>query len=216
MRRLLLAGLFAGCASAGTEQPVTEIDAFIPGMTPDARPPEIDAPLPCTEIMTELLGNPAFDTTPVGAGWIQTPINATYPLVTDQDGISEQSPPYKAWLGGLQGTDLLWQEVMVPARTRLLIVAGFYEVRSQENGAAIVDTSAVALVDTADAPIATVIALDNTKKTTTWTPLTFSVMNAAPLSGTRVRLRMTSTNNNTTYTSFYYDTLSVKAAHCMP
>jgi len=218
MRRLLFLGLLAGCATAGTEQPNTVTDA--PAQTVDAAP---DAPAPCNEVVTELLVNPAFDGTPVGTGWMQTPIDAMYPLVTGDGngttlGIAEQSAPYDAWLGGLAGTDVLWQDVAVPARTRLLILTGFYEVRTGETAATPIDTGSLAFVQTNDSPIATVQSLDNTKKTTTWTTLNYAVSNAPALSGMTIRLKMTSTNNAapSPFTSFWWDTMSLKATHCMP
>jgi len=216
MRRLVFLGLLAGCATAGTEQPNTGTDA--PTQTVDAAP---DAPAPCNEVMTELLVNPAFDGTPMGTGWMETPIDIMYPLITGDGqtgtlGITEHSTPFDAWLGGLAGTDVLSQDIAVPARTRLLILTGFYEVRTGETVATAVDTGSMTFVDTNNSPIATVQSLDNTKKTTTWTTLNYAVSNAPMLSGTTIRLRMTSTNNATLFTSFWWDTLSLKATHCMP
>lgn len=219
MRRLLSSCLLAGCATAGTEQPNTNTDASNPddGTPVDAAP---DAPLPCTEVMTELLKNPAFDGTPMGTMWMQTPISATYPLITDQgqtgtSGITEQSAPYDAWLGGLAGTDILYQDITIPGRTKQIALSGFYEVRTGETVATAVDTGSLSFTDTANAPIAVIQALDNTKKTTTWTTINFAVTNAPMYSGMTIRLRMTSTNNGTLFTSFWWDTLSVKATHCM-
>lgn len=222
MRLVLFVGGLAGCATAGTEQP-SGTDAATDGKLIDAAP---DAPPPCNEVMTELLQNPAFDSEPVGTLWMQTQISPSYPLITGQgqtgtSGITEQSPPYDAWLGGLQGTDVLWQDIMVPARTRLLILSGFYEVRSSDSTTVAVDTGTLAFVQTNDSPIATVHALDNTKRTTVWTPVNYAVTNAPMLSGTTIRVKMTTTNNapNPTtgagLTSFWWDTLSVKATHCM-
>lgn len=227
MRRLLFLALCAGCATAGTEQPSTGADAGIDGATIDARP---DAPEPCNEIVTELLKNPAFDAEPMGAMWSEQRISPTLALVTGDGqtggplgGITEQSAPYDAWLGGAQGTDVLWQDFTVPARTRLLALSGFYEVRSSDSTTAVIDTAVMSFVTTADANIATAQSLDNTKRTTTWTTVNYAVSNAEMLSGTTVRLKMTSTNNaliNPTTgqgaTSFYWDTMSIKATHCMP
>lgn len=217
MRRFLALGLLAGCATAGTEQPNTNIDAPEGTVTLDAAP---DAPLPCTEVMTELLKNPTFDGTPMGSMWMQTPISAMYPLITDQgqtgtSGITEQSAPYDAWLGGLAGTDVLWQDITIPGRTKQIALSGFYEVRTGETVATAVDTGSLAFTDMANAPIATIQALDNTKKTTTWTTVNYAVTNAPMYSGMTIRLRMTSTNNGTLFTSFWWDTLSIKATHCM-
>ena len=224
MRPLLYLGLLAGCATAGTEQPNTGTDAATDGASIDAAP---DAAGPCNEVTTELLKNPAFDTDPVGTLWMQTPINASFPLITGQgqtgtSGITEQSAPYDAWLGGLQGTDSLWQDIAVPARTRLLALSGFYEVRSSDSTTVAVDTGTLAFVQTNDSPIAVAQALDNTKRTTTWTTINYAVSNAETLSGMTIRVKMTSTNNppinpstGQGITSFWWDTLSVKATHCM-
>lgn len=214
MRRLLSLALLAGCATASTEQPNTGTDAGGDASSADAAP---DAPEPCTEIVTELLANPTFDGTPMGTGWMQTLIDPMYPIITDQDGIVEQSAPYKAWLGGLlSGTDILAQQLTVPARTRLLILTGFYEVRTGEAGGTVLDTGALTFTQTSGAPIATVISLDNTKATTTWTSINYAVSNAETLSGMTIQVRATSSNNASNPTSFYFDTLSVKATHCMP
>jgi hypothetical protein len=217
MRRLMSLCLLVGCATAGTEQPNTNSDASNSDGSIDAPP---DAPLPCTEVMTELLKNPAFDGTPMGSMWMQTPINATYPLVTDQgqtgtSGITEQSAPYDAWLGGLAGTDVLWQDITIPGRTKQIALSGFYEVRTSETVATAVDTGSLAFTDMANAPIATIQALDNTKKTTTWTTVNYAVTNAPMYAGMTLHLRMTSTNNGTLFTSFWWDTLSIKATHCL-
>jgi hypothetical protein len=222
MRLLLLSGLLAGCATAGTEQPTTA-DAAPDGTSLPSQP---DAAGPCNEVTTELLANPAFDSDPVGTMWMQTPINATYPLITGVGqtgtmGITEQSAPYDAWLGGLQGTDVLWQDITVPARTRLLALSGFYEVRSSDSASVVVDTGTLAFVQTNDSPIAVAQALDNTKRTTTWTTINYAVSNAETLSGMTIRVKMTTTNNapnpitGAGITSFWWDTLSVKATHCM-
>src|SRR5678815_5891006 len=54
------------------------IDAVV-----DARP---DAPPDaCVPHMSQLLANPAFDMSPMGMSWNQTPINAAYPDVTDRN-----------------------------------------------------------------------------------------------------------------------------------
>ena len=226
MRQLLLVVL-VGCAQAGSGEQQKQTDASTTSDAPaDA---SVDAELPCTEVTTELLNNPAFDATPVGTGWMQTPIDPMYPLITDDGqtgtlGVSEQSAPYQAWLGGLPNasastTDVLWQDIAIPARTRLLNVSGFYEVRTGETAATPNDTASVAWVTTGNSPVATIIALDNTKKTTTFTTVNYSLMDAPMYSGMTLRLRFTSTNNpgdGTTATSFFFDTFSVKATHCMP
>jgi hypothetical protein len=231
MRRLLLVCLLGACATAGKDQPATDGSMTGDAAMIDAPP---DAPAPCTEIVTELLKNPAFDSSPMGTLWMQTPIDPAFPLITGDGaaggpGIAEQSAPYQAWLGGLPKagvttTDVLWQDVVIPARTRLINLSGFYDLRTGDPSATAVDTCSVAWVTTADAPIATVIALDNLKKTTTFTTLNYGLSNAETYSGMTLRLRLTSSNNpqlqpppgNQGSTSCFFDTFSVKATHCMP
>src|SRR5205085_11394947 len=99
--RAWLSLLLVGCAQAGGSS--AGHDAAIDAAVIDAPP---DAPPPCNEVMTELLQNGAFDAAPMGTMWMQTPISAMYPLITDQGngtttGINEQSAPYDAWMGGL-------------------------------------------------------------------------------------------------------------------
>ena len=220
--------LLAGCAEAGGSS--SAHDAAIDDAVIDAEP---DAALPCTEIVTELLQNGAFDGEPMGAMWSQTPIDPAFPLVVGDGvaggpGIAEQSAPYQAWLGGLpkagvQTTDVLWQDVPIPPRTRLVNLSGFYELRTGDPSTAAVDTCSIAWVTTADAPVATVLALDNLKKTTTFTTINYGLSDAEMYSGMTLRLRFTSTNNpqlnpppgNTGATSCFFDTFSVKATHCM-
>ncbi len=94
-------------------------------------------------------------------------------------------------------------------------------MRSSDSATVVVDTGSLAFVQTNDSPIAVAQALDNTKRTTTWSPVNYAVSNAETLSGMTIRLKMTSTNNAVNpisgagATSFFWDTLSVKATHCM-
>ena len=78
-----------------------------------------------------------------------------------------------------------------------------------------IDTASLAFTDTANTPLMMIQQLDNTKKTTTWTTVNYAVTNAPMFSGMTLRLRMTSTNTAGNFTSFWWDTLSVKATHCM-
>ena len=207
------------------------IDAAIdahPDAAPDAHPdahvdaaPMIDAPPDaCVPITTELLVNPAFDLPTVGQGWTEVNIDNTYPIITGDDGIVEQTAPYKAWMGGLAGTDenttsvtdQLYQDVVVPAGTTSLVLTGYREVRTAETGTTVYDTGNVDLLQTNGSPIEAVLAENNAAPTTAWTA--FSHTFGGNLSGMTVRLRFTTTNDITNATSFYFDTLSLKATHC--
>lgn len=217
----------------GTDAPVDSaphIDAAIdaaphidaaPDAHPDAAIP-VDAAPPdaCVPITTELLANPAFDLPTLGQGWTEVNIDNTYPIVTGDDGIVEQTAPYKAWMGGFAGqdksttsvTDQLYQDVVVPAGTTSLVLTGYREVRTAETGTTVYDTGNVDLLQTNGSPIEAVLAENNAAPTTAWTA--FSHTFGGNLSGQTVRLRFTTTNDITNATSFYFDTLSLKATHC--
>lgn len=252
MRRhwAVVAITFAGCASGNVPQgqgdaapgvdasrpdaseqlvdaPMTIVDA-----PPDARPIDAppDAPPPppdaCVPTANEKLANPSFDSTPPGTGWQSTQVEPgpAYALVTDQDGVPEQSAPYKAWLGGVSGdtfdpvrtslTDVLVQTVTLPADTSAVVLTGFYDVRSAESttDTNVYDTAQLLLTDGNDVPIATVLTLSNRTVRTAWTAINHVF--TQNLAGMTVKLKMTSTNDEINPTSFYFDTLSLKATHC--
>src|SRR5262249_7148761 len=134
--------------------------------TPDAAVPHDAAIVPpdayvCIPQITELLLNPVFDLTPMGMGWVQQNIDNAYPLITDDDGVTEQSAPYKAWMGGWAGTDKsvstlsdqLYQDVVVPANTTQLVLTGYYDVATSETIGLVYDVANVSLVQTNGVPI---------------------------------------------------------------
>ncbi len=183
-------------------------------------PAVVDAPPDaCVPVTTQILVNPVFDLTPVGTGWTQTVIDPMYPLITDQDGVVEQTAPYKAWLGGIVApsgsvTDLLYQDVAIPAGTTQLVLTGFYEVRSSESvtDTNVYDTASLAVTQTTGTLIVTVNSFSNRTPTTTWTAINHTF--AQNLSGQTIRLRMTSSNDFLNATSFYFDSLALNATHC--
>jgi hypothetical protein len=180
----------------------------------------MDAP-PCTPHTTNLLANPVFDLTPQGMSWTQVPIDSAYPPITS-DGIAPQSAPYKAWMGGFTGTDKgvssvtdqLYQDFTVPANTTQLVLTGYYLVGTQETTTTTVyDTGSVDLTQTSGTPIENVMSPTNLTNTgSSW--VAFSHTFAANLSGQTVRLRITSTNDITNVTNFFFDTLALNATHC--
>jgi len=188
---------------------------------PDARP--IDAPPDaCVPQTTELLLNPVLDLTPAGIDWVQVPIDPTYPPITSDGQFAAHTAPYKAWMGGITGddegvasvTDVIYQDVMVPAGTTQLVLTGYYVVGTNETTTtAANDTGHVDLLQTNGTPIENVMSLSNLTNTgTSW--LFFTHTFTAIPSGQTVRLRITSTNNQTLGTNFFFDTLSLKATHC--
>ncbi len=193
-------------------------DAMVDAMADAAVDAAVDAaPDACVPQTTQLLVNPVFDLSPVGTGWTQTVIDPMYPLITDQDGIVEQTAPYKAWLGGLVApsgsvTDVLYQDVAIPAGTTQLVLTGYYEVRSAESSTGTYDTASIAATQTSGTPIVTINSFSNRTPTTTWTAINHTF--TQNLSGQTIRLRMTSSNDFSNATSFYFDSLSLSATHC--
>jgi hypothetical protein len=234
-RGIVAACLFAGCASGRTaiepidaaDNPGVDAKVFLdaPIQTQDA-PPHPDAPPPpdaappdayqCVVMTRNLLTNPALDLNPSGMGWVQQNIDNAYPIVTGDDGIPEHSAPFKAWMGGIVGggtaTDVLYQDVAVPANTTQLRFTGYYEVRTGETGSTVYDTGQVGITQTNGTPIETIRTFSNAAPTTAWTAFSYNV--AANLSSQTVRLRFTTSNDFSNATSFYFDTLALTATYC--
>lgn len=228
MRVVLMSLLVAGaCARGGpgiAEDGAVVVDGkpveSFPDARPDARPdaPPDAPPDACIPVVTQLLQNPAYDLTPQGTGWQEQIIQAGYPLITSQDGVAEHSAPYKAWLGGFTGnavTDVLYQDVTIPPATTQLVLSGYYDVRSSETTTTTVyDTGSLGLTQTNGTPIVTILALSNLTTKTTWTLFTHTF--AQNLSGQTVRLRMTSSNDSSLASSFFFDTFTLTATHGCP
>lgn len=187
------------------------VDAMVDAAMPDA----------CVPVASELLANPAVDLSPMGTGWQQTVIDAAAPLITDEDGITEHSAPYKVWLGGIVApnlgqsvTDVLWQDVAVPAGTTQLTLSYYVAVATGESATDtnVYDTASVAITQTNGTVIASVASYSNRTPIATWTQVTFNV--PQNLSGQTVRLRLTSSNDFSLATSFWFDSFNLTATHC--
>jgi len=197
---------------------VPPIDTFVPqDAAPDAAADA--APDACVPMASHLLANPVFDLTPVGTGWQQTPIDPAYPLITDQDGATEHTAPYKAWLGGIVApsstvTDVLYQDVTIPANTTSLVFTGYYAVGTQESATETVayDTGSIAFTQTNGTPIVTLNSFSNLTPTTQWVAINYTF--PQDMSGQTIRLRMTSSNDFLNVTNFYFDTFGLNATHC--
>jgi hypothetical protein len=240
---LVLAGCASGGTAAVTDGPSSgpdakvyldgqiepSIDAAIDARAIDAAVdarPAIDATLTgpdaCAPHTTQLLLNPVFDLAPIGADWHQTPIEAASPPITGDGPYAAQTPPYKVWLGGFTGadegaasaTDVVYQDVAVPASTTELVLTGYYTAGTTESpNNAVYDTANVDLLQTDGTPIEPVLALSNLTNTgPTW--VQFSHTFTANVSGTTVRLRLTSTNDITNVSNFFFDTFALSARHC--
>lgn len=240
MRALLAAGLLAGCASgrslgeapdAGTAPPGTDAKVWLDGsiepqfdaltvIQPDAFVPAdaaIVVPV-CSE--QQLLTNPVLDLNPSGMGWVQQNIDNLAPIITGDDGVPEHSPPFKAWMGGLEGydygvnslTDVLYQDVTIPANTTQLRLTGQYEVRTAEVEAFAYDTAQFAVTQTDGTPLEVVKQLSNLTPTTAWTAIDHVITQS--MANQTIRIRITTTNDVVNPTSFYFDTLALTATIC--
>lgn len=196
------------------------IDAMIDAM-PDAMPDAPPDAFVCTPMTTQLLANPSFDLTPIGTGWTQTPINPAFLPITDQDGAPEQSAPYKVWLGGFVAptaggtvTDIVHQDIVVPANTTQLVLTGYYLVATQESATATTafDTGSLAITQTNGTQIVAINSFSNLTPAAAWTAINFTV--PQNLSGQTIRLRMTSSNDDSFVTNFYFDSFALTATHC--
>ncbi len=200
------------------------IDAMVdamPDAVPDAIPDAAPDAFVCIPMTTQLLANPFFDLTPKGTGWTETPIDVAFPPITDQDGAVEQSAPYKVWLGGFVAptaggtvTDIVYQDIVVPANTTQLVLTGYYLVATQESATATTafDTGSLAITQTNGTQIVAVNSFSNLTPAATWTAINFTV--PQNLSGQTIRVRMTSSNDDSFVTNFYFDSFALNATHC--
>ena len=208
----------AACATAGpgqdqpTDAPPPQGSDSAPPIDAPPPPPQIDAS--CAPIEMELLNNGNFDTSPPGTGWTEVPIVAGDQLVTagSDAGLTADTAPDVAWMGGYErsggNTDALYQDVTIPAGATTLVLAGNYRVASLELGGSF-DVATVQLASTSNTSLESALDIDNSDVTDAWTPFskTFSTTHA----GETVRVRLTTTGDESYRTAFFFDSLSLAA-----
>lgn len=225
-----IATLLVGCATAGPggggggDKPDADrgsgggSDAAVAVDADIDAPPHIDASGQCTPMPSELLVNGMFD---AAGGWTATPIVAGDNLITNNNGTSGVSPksaPNNVWMGGVaqaNANDSLYQDVMVPAGTTKLEVTGFYWTRSSDVTTAVYDSGKLELLTAGGQVIDTALSVDNTKTHTAWQSLAHTFAMGPSLSGQTVRLRFSTHNDTAFVTSFWFDSFSLQATHCM-
>jgi hypothetical protein len=161
------------------------------------------------------LRNGDFDKAPFGMDWTEQPIRAGDELVVGIDAadIPPHSLPNKLWLGGYEraaNTDAVYQNVPVPSGATTLVLTGQYQIATGEfSPNTNYDTGKVELVTTTNTSIELALSVGNTNATSTWTPFmkVFSTAHA----GETVRVRLTTSGDSTNFTSFFFDSLSLKA-----
>ncbi len=201
-------------------------DAFVPLDAPMVQP---DA---CVPAPVERLGNPAFDGGP-GGGWLETPIvfnGNPVPIVQLAPSgatFTAHSGTYVAWLGGLASiddflelrtlTDVIEQSFTIPAGSSGFTIAGQYLVQTGEDpSTSAFDTFKLELVAAGGGVIDTPLVASNATAPTAATWTAFSRTIGANLAGQTVRIRATSSNDFTSSTSFFLDSLTFTSIQPCP
>lgn len=212
--------MLSACAEAGVT--LERVDGSVgtsdgkedsPG-TADA--PMTDSPPACTQMTVNLLQNANFDATPLATMWTETRFGTE--LIVRTDGFAAQSGTTKAWLGGVIGsigapaTDALHQDVAIPASATGISITGYYHVITGETGTTVYDRGNVDLATTAGTTIEAIAAFDNAHTTTGWTA--FDKTFTQNIAGMTVRVKMSSSNDFSAATAFYFDTLALNATVC--
>jgi hypothetical protein len=228
-------GVADATASApdGASPPVDAIAASDAAPKPDARPP-VDAAAPvdaapvidasCSDTIVNLLANGHFDLGP-GGGWIElSGYTPPFPLIVPQDtdgvasddelppGLPAQSPTYASWLGGVDSTtDVLYQDFAVPAGATGVQVVGYLTIATEETGP--YDVASIQLRSTSGALLESLVAWDSADVAPAWTA--FFATPAGAYAGQTLRLQLTSTTDFIFGTSFFFDTVEVRALVCL-
>ena len=225
-------GCATGTSPLGDKDAGPGADSKQPG---DAKPPPDAAVVPtgsdaCVASVSEKLANPVLDLVPLGTGWVdqRDPLTnalpgGPFPIISpNPTGLTSQSEPNKAWLGGAAGgdvtpaaaslTDQLYQDVTFPADATNFVVSGYYVVGTTDVTTFAFDTFTLDVVETNGALIESVLALDNTTVANDFTQ--FSKTLTSNVAGKTVRLRATSVNDNIFHTNFFLDSLSFRASAC--
>ncbi len=213
--------MLSACAEAGVT--LEHTDASVGTTDGKADSPETttndaspDAPPQCTPMTVNLLQNANFDATPLATMWTETRFGTE--LIVRTDGFAAHSGTTKAWLGGVLGsigtpaTDALHQDIAIPASATGISITGYYHVITGETGTTVYDRGYVDLVTTGGTTIEAITTLDNAHATTAWTP--FNKTFTQNVAGMTVRVKMSSNNDFTNATSFYFDTLALNATVC--
>lgn len=193
------------------------------GLAIDAAPaPDASATAPdagaCTEVVTNLLTNPAFDSGP-GGGWSETSSGGFAVIMPDSDpllaAIDADSPPYLAWLGGaISLDDSLGQTVTVPVDASALRVRGRRWIASNETLNFDYDDLTVTLRSSTGAVLQEVGRFSNLDTTVGWT--SFDLPAAAPHAGATVRLELAAHNDFSEITNFFLDGLALEVTTPCP
>ncbi|HEY3806199.1 MAG TPA: hypothetical protein VGL61_26530, partial [Kofleriaceae bacterium] len=134
--------------------------------------------------------------------------------------IVPQTPSYMAWLGGVDGqdehtdnnlVDSIYQDVTVPAGTTKVVLTGYYDVATEESGSTVYDRGSLSIMQNGTV-LETVLSLTNATPTADWTAINYTLTH--DVAGQTIRVFMTSSNDVTNPTSFYFDSFVLTATYC--
>jgi hypothetical protein len=98
----------------------------------------------------------------------------------------------------------------VPANTTALMITGYYIVETEELGG-VYDRATVSLETTGGTQIEAIKSLDNSTTASTWTAFNHTFTNLSQIKGQTVRLKLTTTSDDTFRTNFLFDTIVLSA-----
>ncbi len=151
---------------------------------------------------TNLLTNPGFESGTTG--WSQSSTNG-YSLFDSTSGLYHGGT-YSAWLGGYDNaTDLMYQDLTIPASAQTAYVQFWYLITSDETSVSSqYDMLTVELYDPATGDwLATLKTLSNLDATSIWT--LSAPFDVSAFKGRAVRLQFTATTDASLSSSFFVD-----------
>jgi len=202
---------------------------------PDAAVPDAAVPDACVPSSQQILLNASFDAACTGSGatlscpsWTMQPAQAQFPPIVTTTGlptgVAPQSGARAVWIGGLHAaTDLLYQDIAIPASATSLTITGYRWLGTDEATPSVPhDYARIQIRNTSGAVLETPQEWSNANATTNWT--TFSATATGNYAGQTIRIAVTSTTDadptptNTTddvgNTNFFFDTLAVNVLAC--
>jgi lysyl endopeptidase len=154
---------------------------------------------------TSLITNGGFESG--SSAWTQSPSN----IITNDSSLA-RSGSYYAWLGGaISSTDVLYQDVTIPANATQATFQFWYRIFTQEAaGSGDYDFLNVTINSpSSGATLATIVSYSNSNAVTNWTQTPLYDLTA--FRGQTVRIKFTATNDFSNYTSFRIDDVAFTA-----
>jgi hypothetical protein len=157
---------------------------------------------------SNVLANPGFESGT--AAWSQS--STAGAALVYNDGVYSHTGAGYGWLGGIPGdTDVLAQDIAIPASASRASLRFWYRISTAESAGAPFDTLTVTVNDpSSGVRLATLATFSNADAGTSWTHSPAYDLTA--YKGRTVRLSFTATNDFSNQTSFFLDDLTLDAA----